>query len=78
MDKITQMLENVVWCNYVEAVVHIENQIKNSYQYGLEIGRPKHWTMLIVIRVLMWDKRKFQINEYSDPSSPSSFSDNML
>jgi hypothetical protein len=35
MDKITQMLENVVRCKYFEAGVHIKNQIKNSYQDGL-------------------------------------------
>jgi hypothetical protein len=33
MDKITQILENVVRC--FEAGVHIKNPIKNSYQDGL-------------------------------------------
>jgi hypothetical protein len=33
MDKITQILENVVRCKlYLEAGVHIKNPIKNSYQ----------------------------------------------
>jgi hypothetical protein len=35
MDKITQMLENVVRCKYFEVGVHIKNPIKNSYQDGL-------------------------------------------
>jgi hypothetical protein len=35
MDKITQILENVVRCKYFGAGVHIENPIKNSYQDGL-------------------------------------------
>jgi hypothetical protein len=35
MDKITQILENVVRCKYFEAGVHIKNLIKNSYQDGL-------------------------------------------
>jgi hypothetical protein len=35
MDKITQILENVVRCKYFEAGVHIKNPIKNSYQDGL-------------------------------------------
>jgi hypothetical protein len=32
MDKITQILETVVKCQYFEAGVHIMNPIKNSYQ----------------------------------------------
>ena len=32
MDKITQILENVVRCKYIEAGVHVKNPIKNSYQ----------------------------------------------
>jgi signal transduction histidine kinase len=32
MDKIKQILENVVRCKYSEAGVHIKNPIKNSYQ----------------------------------------------
>jgi hypothetical protein len=35
MDKITQILENVVRCKYFKAGVHIENPIKNSCQDGL-------------------------------------------
>jgi hypothetical protein len=35
MDKITQILENVVRCKYFEAGVHIMKPIKNSYQDGL-------------------------------------------
>jgi hypothetical protein len=35
MDKVTQILENVVRCKYFEAGVHIKNPIKNSYQDGL-------------------------------------------
>jgi hypothetical protein len=36
MDKITQILENVVRCKYFEAEgVHIKNPIKNLYQDGL-------------------------------------------
>ena len=35
MDKITQILENAVRCEYFEAGVHIENPSKKSYQDGL-------------------------------------------
>jgi len=35
MDKITQILENVVRCKYFEVGVHIKNPIKNSCQDGL-------------------------------------------
>jgi hypothetical protein len=35
MNKITQILENVVRCKYFEAGVHIKNTIKTSYQDGL-------------------------------------------
>jgi hypothetical protein len=35
MDKITQILENVVRCKHFEAGGHINNPIKNSYQDGL-------------------------------------------
>jgi hypothetical protein len=35
MDKITQILENVVRCKYFEADVHVKNPIKNSYKDGL-------------------------------------------
>jgi hypothetical protein len=35
MDRITQILENVVRCKYFEAGDHIKNPIKNSYEDGL-------------------------------------------
>ena len=35
MDKITQILENVVRCKYSKAVVRIKSPIKNIYQDGL-------------------------------------------
>ena len=35
MDKITQILENVVRCKYFEMDVHIKNPFKNSYQDDL-------------------------------------------
>ena len=35
MDKITQILENVVRSKYLEAGIHIKDPIKNSYQDGL-------------------------------------------
>ena len=35
MEKITQMLENVVRCKYFEVGVHTKNPGKNSYQDGL-------------------------------------------
>ena len=62
MDKITQILENVVRCKYFEAGVHIKNPIRNSYQDGLG------WTTetldhVVVVHILLWDKRKSQINE---------------
>jgi hypothetical protein len=65
MDKITQILENVVRCKYFEAGVHIKNPIKNSYQDGL--GRTTQTLdHVVVVHILIWDKRKSQINEYSD------------
>jgi hypothetical protein len=60
MDKITQILENVVRCKYLEAGVHIKNPIRNSYQDGL--GR----TTQTLDHILIWDKRKSPTNEYSD------------
>ena len=36
MDKMTQILENIVTCKYFEVGVHIKNPIKNSYQNGLD------------------------------------------
>ena len=65
MDIITQILENVVRCQYFEAGVHIKNPIKNSYQDGL--GRTTQTLdHVVVVHMLIWDKRKSQINEYSD------------
>ena len=50
---------------YFEAGVHIKNPIKNSYQHGL--GRTTQTLdHVAVVHVLIWDKRKSQINEYSD------------
>ena len=65
MDKITEILENVVRCKYFEAGVHIKNPIKNSYQDGL--GRTTQTLDHVgMVHILIWDKRKSQINEYSD------------
>ena len=65
MDKITQILENVVWCKYFEAGVHIKNPIKNSYQDGL--GKmTQTLDHVVVVHILIWDNIKSQINEYSD------------
>ena len=67
MDKITQILENVVRCKYFEVGVHIKNPIKNSYQDGL--GRATQTLdHVVVVHLLILDKRKSQINEYSDRS----------
>ena len=67
MDKITKILENVVRCKYFEAGGHIKNPIKNSYQDGL--GRTFDPNIRPRCRgpyILIWDKRKSQINQYSD------------
>jgi hypothetical protein len=65
MDKITRILENVVRYKYFEAGVHINNPIKNSYQDGL--GRTTQTLdPVVVVHILIWDKRKSQINEYND------------
>ena len=65
MDKITQILEIVVRCKYFEEGVHIKNPNKNSYQDGL--GRTTQIVDHVVkVHIFIWDKRKFQINEYSD------------
>ena len=67
MDKITHILENVVRCKYFEAGVHIKNPIKNSYQDGL--GRTiQTLDHVVVVHIFISDKRKSQINEYSDIS----------
>jgi hypothetical protein len=65
MDKITQILMNVVRCKYSEAGVHIKNHIKNSYQDGL--GRTTQTLdHVVVVHIFIGDKRKSQINECSD------------
>jgi hypothetical protein len=65
MDKITEILENVVRCKYFEADVHIKNPIKNSYQDDL--GRTDQTLdHVVVVHILILDKKKSQINEYSD------------
>jgi len=64
MDKITQILENVVRCKYFEAGVHIKNPIKNSYQDGLD-RTTQTLDHVVVVHILIWEKRKSQINEYS-------------
>jgi hypothetical protein len=65
MDRITQMLENVVRCKYFEACIHIKNPIKNSYQN--DSGRTTQTLDHVdVVHILIWDKRKSQINEYSE------------
>ena len=65
MDKITQILKNVVICKYFEAGVYIKNPIKNSYQDGL--GRTTQTLdHVVVVHKLIWDKKKSQINECSD------------
>ena len=43
----------------------IKNPIKNSYQDGL--GRTTQiLDHVVVVHILIWNKRKSQINEYSD------------
>jgi hypothetical protein len=45
--------------------VHIKNPIKNSYEGGL--GRTTQTLdHVVVVHILIWDKRKSQINEYND------------
>ena len=72
MDKITQILENVVRCKYFEAGVHIKNPIKNLYQDGF--GRTTQTLdHVVVVHILIWDQRKSQINAYSDLTTDSSW-----
>ncbi len=68
MDIIIHILENVVRCKYFKTGVHIKNPIKNSYQdgWGRTIQTLDH---VVVVHILIWDKRKSQINEYSDTLS---------
>ena len=72
MDKITQILQNVVRYKYFEAGVHIKNPIKNSYQdsSGRTTQTLDH---VVVVHILIWDKRKSQFNEYSDFDEFSKF-----
>ena len=65
MDKITHILENVVRCKYFEAGVHIKNLIKNSYQDGLSRTTQTLYHV-VVVHILIGDKKKSQINEHSD------------
>jgi hypothetical protein len=65
MVKITQILEYVVRCKYFEAGVHVKNPMKNSYQDGL--GRTTQTLdNVVVVHILILDKRNSQINEYND------------
>ena len=65
MDKTTQILENVVRCKYFEVGVHIKTPIKNSYQDGL--GRTTQTSdHVVVVHISICEKRKSQINKYSD------------
>ena len=65
MDKITQILEIVVRCKYFEAGVHIKDPMKNSYQDGLG-GKTPNIRPCCCGPYIFWDKRRSQINEYSD------------
>jgi hypothetical protein len=61
MDKITQILENVVRCEYFEAGVRIKNPTKNSYQDDL--GRTTQTLdHVVVVHILIGAP----INEYND------------
>jgi hypothetical protein len=76
MDKIAQILEYVVRCKYFEASVHIKNPIKNSYQNSL--GRTTQTLdHVVVVHILIWDKRKSQINEYSVKDETTPYSANV-
>ena len=57
--------ENVVRCKHFEAGVHTKNPITNSYQDGLGRTTPT-LDNVVVVHILIWDKRKSQIYEYSD------------
>ena len=68
MDKTTQILENFIKCKYFEVGVPIKNPIKNSYQDGL--GRTTQTLdHVVMVHISIWDKRKSQINDYSDSNS---------
>ena len=64
----TLILENVVRCKYFEAGFHIKNPIKNSYQDGLN-RTTQSLDHVVVVYMLIGEKKKSQINEYSDTSS---------
>ncbi len=52
MDKIIQILENVLRCKHFKAGVHIKNPIKNSYQDG--VGRTtKTLDHVVVVHILI-------------------------
>ena len=52
MDKISQILENVVRCKYFEAGVDNKNPMKNSYQDGL--GRmTQSLDHVVVVRIVI-------------------------
>ena len=63
MNKITQILENVVRCKYFEVGVHIKNPIENSYQDGLN-RTTRTLDHVVVVHILIWEKRESQTNEY--------------
>ena len=52
MDKITQILENVVKCKCFEAGVYIKNPIKNSYPVGL-VRTTQTLDHVVVIHILI-------------------------
>jgi hypothetical protein len=57
MDKITQILENVVRCKYFEAGVHIKNPINNSYQDGL-VRTTQTLDHVVVVHILIFETRE--------------------
>ena len=65
MYKTPQILENIVRCEYFEVGVHIKNPIKNSYQDGLG-NMTQTLDHVVVVHILIWDRTKSHINEYSD------------
>ena len=52
MDKITQILENVVRCKYCEAGAHTQNPIKNSYEDGLR-RTTQTLDLVVVVHILI-------------------------
>ena len=51
-------------CKYFEAGVHIKNPIKNTYQEGSS-RTTQALDHVVVVHILIKDKRKSQINEHS-------------